>query len=203
MLFSARRCIFLSAFVALLAFQPLAASLAHAQNQMIDPQTRQPVGSYSQEEINTQAHNFFGGLTQDLANLLERAFKEKGRPNGYILGEEASAAFLAGLRYGEGTLYTKNDGTRKVFWQGPSIGLDYGGSGSKVMVLVYNLTQADDVFRTYGAIEGQAFIVGGAGITYLQSDPIIAAPVRTGVGLRLGFNAGYLKMTRKPTWNPF
>lgn len=176
---------------------------ANAQNTIRDPQTQQPVGTYSQEEIYAEGHRFFGGLSQDLAKTLEKAFADRGQPNGYILGEEGGGAFIAGVRYGEGVLYTKNDGQRRVFWQGPSIGLDYGASGSRVMILVYNLSSADDIYRTYGAIEGSAFVVGGAGITYLQSSPVIAAPVRTGVGLRLGLSAGYLRMTPKPTWNPF
>lgn len=191
------------AIVVSLGFTTLAGMAQAQQNTMLDPVTNQPVGTYSQDEIFASAHGFFGELNQDLAKTLERAISEKGRPNGYILGEEAGGAFLAGLRYGEGVLSTKNDGTRKVFWQGPSIGLDYGGSGSKVMILVYNLPNADAIYRTYGSIEGSAFIIGGAGITYLISEPIIAAPVRTGVGLRLGLSAGYLKMTPKPTWNPF
>ena len=34
-------------------------------------------------------------------------------------------------------------------------------------------------------------------------DHITLAPIRSGVGLRLGANIGYLKYTREPTWNPF
>ena len=182
---------------------------AHAQNLQQGPNVMrgadndQPVGSYSQEEIIAAGHNFFGGLSQDLAGVIEQAFRDQGRPNGYILGEEGGGAFIAGVRYGEGVLHTRNDGNHRVFWQGPSIGLDYGASGSRTMILVYNLPNAQAIYRTFGAIEGSAYIVGGAGLTYLRSDPIIAAPVRTGVGLRLGISAGYIRFTQRPTWNPF
>ena len=58
-----------------------------------------------------------------------------GLPNGYILGEEASGAFIGGLRYGDGTLYTRNAGDVRVFWQGPSFGFDYGADGAGTMML--------------------------------------------------------------------
>jgi hypothetical protein len=59
-----------------------------------------------------------------------------GQPNGYVLGEEAGGAFFGGLRYGEGILYTKNAGDLKVYWQGPTVGWDFGGAGSRTMMLV-------------------------------------------------------------------
>jgi hypothetical protein len=135
--------------------------------------------------------------------VIEYAFRQNGRPNGYILGEEGSGAFVAGLRYGEGTLYTRNAGIRKVFWQGPSIGFDWGGEGSKIMFLVYNMHSPDDVYYNYVGVGGQAYVVGGVGITYLKSGPVTMAPIRSGLGLRIGANVGYVKFTRAPTWNPF
>ncbi len=159
--------------------------------------------SYSSNEIIAAGHGFFGTVTQGLARVIEYAFQKQGRPNGYILGQDAGAAFIAGLRYGEGTLYTKDAGSHRVYWQGPSIGYDAGGDGSKVMVLVYNLRDPDDIYRRFGGVDGSAYIVGGVGLTFQKNGDLVTAPIRTGLGLRLGANVGYLKYTRAPTWNPF
>jgi hypothetical protein len=159
--------------------------------------------SYSSNEILAAGHGFFGSVSKGLASVVEFAFKSQGRPNGYILGEDAGGAFLAGLRYGEGRLYTKDAGTHRVYWQGPSIGYDVGAEGSKVMVLVYNLADPHQIYQRFGGVDGSAYIVGGVGLTFQQSGEVIVAPIRAGVGLRLGANIGYLKYTRSPTWNPF
>jgi hypothetical protein len=162
-----------------------------------------PPDSYSSREILTTGHSFFGSVSKGLANVVEYAFKNQGRPNGYILGQEASGAFVAGLRYGEGILYTRDAGTHRVYWQGPSIGYDVGGEGSKVMMLVYNLRDPGDMYQRFGGVDGSAYFVGGVGITFQKSGEIVVAPIRSGVGLRLGANVGYLKYTPRPTWNPF
>ena len=159
--------------------------------------------TYGPDDITHAGHRFFGRVTTDLASIVEYAFQHNGRPNGYILGEEGGGAFVAGLRYGEGTLYTRNQGTRKVYWQGPSIGYDFGGEGSKTMMLIYNMHSPDDVYYDYAGVGGQAYVVGGVGITYLKSGPVTMAPIRSGLGLRIGANVGYLKFTHAPTWNPF
>ena len=123
--------------------------------------------------------------------------------DGFVLGEGAGGAFIAGLRYGEGKLYTKHAGVHRVFWQGPSIGYDFGGDGARTMTLVYNLRSPDDIYQRFGGVQGSAFVVGGASAQLLKSGDVTLAPIRTGVGLRLGANIGYLKYTRRPTWNPF
>ena len=171
----------------------------------LPPEGMQAPGTdtYGPDDITRAGHRFFGRITTDLASVIEYAFRSNGRPNGYILGEEGGGAFVAGLRYGEGALYTKNAGNRKVYWQGPSIGYDFGGEGSKTMILVYNLHSPEDVYYDYVGVGGQAYIVGGAGMTYLKSGQVTMAPIRSGVGLRRGANIGYLKFTRVPTWNPF
>jgi hypothetical protein len=160
-------------------------------------------GTFSMEEIKNTGHRFFGTVSVDFAKVVEYAFHRSGRPNGYILGEEAGGAIVAGLRYGEGVLYTKDAGEHRVFWQGPSIGYDFGADGSKVMVLVYNLKSPDQVYDTFAGVDGSAYFIGGVGITYLARNDIVLAPISSGVGLRLGANIGYLKYTRQPTWNPF
>ena len=160
-------------------------------------------GSYSQSEIMNAGHRFFGSISQGLASVVEYAFQKQGRPNGYILGEDAGGAFVAGLRYGEGVLYTKDAGSHKVFWQGPSIGYDFGAEGSKTMVLVYRLGDPSDIYHRFGGVQGSAYVVGGVGIQFQQYGDVVLAPIRSGIGLRLGANVGYLKYTRSPTWNPF
>jgi hypothetical protein len=160
-------------------------------------------GTFSSREILDAGHGFFGSISKGLANVVEYAFKSKGRPNGYILGQDAGGAFVAGLRYGEGMLHTKDAGNHRVYWQGPSIGWDAGAEGSKVMVLVYNLRSPDQIYQRFPGVAGLAYLVGGVGITFQESDDVVVAPIRAGIGLRLGANIGYLKYTRAPTWNPF
>jgi hypothetical protein len=160
-------------------------------------------GTYSRNEILGTGHRFFGSVSQGLASVVEHAFQKAGRPNGYILGEDAGGAFIAGLRYGEGVLYTKDAGHQKVYWQGPSLGYDFGGEGSKTMVLVYNLRHPSEIYNRFGGVQGSAYFVGGVGIQFQAYGDVILALIRSGVGLRLGANVGYLKYTRTPTWNPF
>jgi hypothetical protein len=168
-----------------------------------DDGDRRPDGTFSMREIVDAGHGFFGSISQGLASVIEYAFKRQGRPNGYILGEDIGGAFVAGLRYGEGRLYTRDAGSHKVYWQGPSIGYDAGAEGSKVMVLVYRLRDPADIYQRFGGVAGSAYVVGGVGLTFQQRDNIVLAPIRAGIGLRLGANVGYLKYTRRPTWNPF
>jgi hypothetical protein len=160
-------------------------------------------GYYTEGEITEKGRGFFGSITQGLASAIEYTYQTAGRPNGYLLGEDGGGAFFAGLRYGEGMLFTKDAGDHKVFWQGPSLGYDVGGEGSKVMVLVYNMSEPGDIYRRFGGVEGSAYLVGGVSVQFQKSDNVTLAVIRSGVGLRLGANVGYLKYTRSPTWNPF
>jgi hypothetical protein len=157
---------------------------------------------YSRNELVASGHRFFGTVSRGLAQVIEKAVSQWGTPNGYILGEEGGGAFFAGLRYGEGMLYTKNAGDRKVFWQGPSLGFDVGGEGARTMILVYNLPATDAIYERFGGIDGSAYFVGGFGMTALTANKIVLVPIRSGVGLRLGANIGYLKFTPTATWNP-
>jgi hypothetical protein len=159
--------------------------------------------TYSSGEIIAAGHKFFGAISRDLAGIVEHAVSTWGLPNGYILGQEGGGAIVVGLRYGDGTLYTKNAGDRRVFWEGPSIGWDMGGEGARTMMLVYNLPSTEAVYRRFGGIDGSAYLVGGLGMTALTDGNIVVVPIRSGVGLRLGANVGYLKFTPRATWNPF
>ena len=140
-----------------------------------------------------------------LALVVERAADQWGQPNGYILGEEAGGAFIGGLRYGDGTLYTKDAGDLRVFWQGPTIGVDVGGDGARTMMLVYNLPRTDAIYEQFNGIAGAAYFIAGLGMTALTSsdEKLVVVPIRSGLGLRLGYNVGCLKFTTAPTWNPF
>lgn len=158
--------------------------------------------TYDQDSILRDVADFFGETTEGLAKVVEKAFKEQGRPNGYIKGEEISAAITVGLRYGEGELTLKSGGKRKVFWQGPSIGFDLGANASKVFILVYHLPKADNLFQRFPAVDGSLYYIGGAGINYQQRDSIVLAPIRLGVGLRAGASIGYMHYTRTKTLNP-
>lgn len=159
--------------------------------------------SYSSGEIVENGHRFFGSISRGLAEGLERANKKWGRPNAYILGQEGGGAFIGGVRYGEGTMYTRNAGQHRLFWQGPSIGLDAGADGARTMMLVYNLPEIEGIYRRFAGAAGSAFLVGGLGFTALNSDEVVVMPVRSGIGARLGLNLGYLKFTPQSTWNPF
>jgi len=160
-------------------------------------------GTYSVDEVVDAGHRFFGGVSKGLAKVVEYTFSQQGRPNGYILGEEAGGAVIAGLRYGEGRLYTKNLGVHRIYWQGPSFGYDFGAEGSKTLILVYNLADVNQIYNRFAGVDGSAYLVGGAGVTFQTYDDVVLAPIRSGVGVRLGANVGYLKYTRTPTWNPF
>jgi len=159
--------------------------------------------SYSGDELVEKGGEFFGSAAQGLASLVERAVSQFGLPNGYVLGEDAGGALFAGARYGEGTLYTRNAGEMPLFWQGPSIGFDIGGDGSKVMMLVYNLSNVQEMFGRFAGVDGSAYVVGGFGMTVIKYGNVVMVPIRSGVGARLGINVGYLKFTPEPTWNPF
>lgn len=160
-------------------------------------------GEYSSNELVANGHRFFGSASRGLAEIVEAATKRWGKPNGYVLGQEAGGAFIGGLRYGEGVMYTRNAGDLKVFWQGPSLGFDAGADGDRTMMLVYNLPSTGAIFRRFGGVDGSAYLIGGFGMTALANDDVYVVPIRSGIGARLGLNVSYLKFTQSSTWNPF
>ena len=162
-----------------------------------------PPDRFSTDELVDSGHKFFGTVSRGLAQAVEEAGRRWGQPNGYVLGQEAGAAFVGGLRYGEGTMYTRNAGDLHIYWGGPSLGFDAGGDGDRTMMLVYNLPSTQAIFRRFGGVDGSAYLVGGFGFTALTDDRVIVVPIRSGVGARLGVALSYLKFTQRPTWNPF
>ncbi len=158
--------------------------------------------TYSADEMIRATSDFLGVTAESAGAAIEKIFKERGQPTGYIAGEEGSGAFVAGLRYGRGLLYMKGRPTLETFWQGPTVGWDWGGNASRVFTLCYNLQYPDAIFRRFPGVEGSAYLIGGLGVNYQKADEITLAPIRAGVGLRLGANVGYLGYSRKRRWMP-
>jgi hypothetical protein len=145
----------------------------------------------------------FGKGAKGLGGLIERIFKDRGQPMAYIAGREAGGAIVVGLRYGSGIMCHKIEGDRKVYWTGPSVGFDAGADANKVFVLVYNLQDSQELFRRYPTAEGHAYLVGGFSASVLRRGDVTLIPIRLGVGVRLGVNAGYMNFTAKSRWLPF
>jgi hypothetical protein len=158
------------------------------------PDYRAP--EYSHDEMVNRVSDFLGVTAESAGSVVERLFRENGRPTGYIAGEEGSGAFIFGLRYGKGLLYMKERPVQKVYWQGPSAGFDFGGNASRVFVLCYDLEYPDAIYRRFPGVEGSAYFIGGIGVNYQRADGITVAPMRAGVGLRLGASVGYLAYSR-------
>jgi hypothetical protein len=180
-----------------------AAAATGAAATMVTPALADAPPPFSPNEIIDDGQRFFGATSRGLATVVQEAVSRWGLPNAYILGQEASGAFVGGLRYGEGKMYTRNAGNQKVFWQGPSFGFDAGGDGDRTMMLVYNLPATQAIYDRFGGLDGSAYFVGGLGFTALGAKGVVLVPIRTGLGWRLGINANYLKFTQAPTWNPF
>ena len=185
---------------ALLALATLTAGVSHAAAQEATEEATE--ATYSEDEILSKAKGFFGATTEGLAKAIEKVFEDQGRPNGYITGEEVSGAIGIGVRYGEGTLNRKTGAARTVYWQGPTVGFDFGADASKMFILIYHLPDVDSLFQRFPAIDGSFYFIAGVGVNYQQSGDIIQAPIRTGVGLRAGINVGYMHYTRKFSWIP-
>jgi hypothetical protein len=196
-----RYLLFAAAAAALLGSAP-----REAQAQRVQPVYATNPGdpnSYNSNDLVESGHQFFGSASRGLALAVQEAVRRWGEPNGYILGQEASGAFFGGVRYGEGKLFTRNAGDRRIFWQGPSLGFDVGGEGSRTMMLVYNLPATSALYTRFVGVDGSAYLIGGFGVSAAKADDMVVVPIRTGVGARLGVNMGYLKFTPEPTWNPF
>jgi hypothetical protein len=196
-----RRAFLVSTMATLMAAVALPA--VAQQTGSVSKKQRRGSDTFSTEEIMAKGHETFGKASRGLAQAIEYVFQSQGEPTAYIVGEEGSGAFVGGLRYGEGTIYYKNGTEERIYWQGPSVGWDFGGNGSRTMVLVYGSEQPDDLHDRFAGVEGTAYLVGGIGVNFQKNDNITLAPIRTGVGARLGANIGYLKYSAKPTWNPF
>lgn len=159
--------------------------------------------TYREDDLIGAAEGVFGKGAQGVAEMIRKTLADQGQPNGYIVGREAGGAFFVGLRYGSGTLHHKVEGQRPVYWTGPSVGFDVGGSGGSTFVLVYNLYDSEDLYKRFPAGEGQAYAIGGLNASYMRWGDVVLIPIRVGAGLRLGVNAGYMKFSKKQNWLPF
>lgn len=159
--------------------------------------------TFTENELASAVSTHLGVTSESAASAIERLFKDQGRPVGYITGEEGGGALTIGARYGKGTLWMKNGETKKIFWQGPTIGFDIGAEASKVFTLVYNLESADYIYQRFPGVDGSAFLVAGMAVNYQRANGVVLAPVRSGVGVRLGANIGYTSYTRNRSLIPF
>jgi hypothetical protein len=198
-----RRHLILSGLAALGASEALAQQPPPNQGGPPPASGHNPATSYDEDEILHRVSDFFGVTAEAVGGVIEKTFKDEGRPTGYIAGEEGSAAFIGGLRYGKGLLYMKGRAATLVYWQGPSIGFDVGGNGSRVFTLCYNLQYPDAIFQRFPGVDGSAYFIGGFGVNYQRASDITLAPIRAGVGFRLGANIGYLAYTRHRNILPF
>jgi hypothetical protein len=159
--------------------------------------------TYSQDEVMKEADEFFGAGAKGLADVVAKAFKDQGEPNAFIKGNEGGGAIAVGLRYGKGTLQLRDGTTRELYWQGPSIGFDFGGNAAKVFVLIYNLNDPETLFQRYPGVEGSLYFVGGVGVNYARASDVTIAPMRFGVGWRQGASVGYIHFTKEKSYIPF
>ncbi|THD64650.1 DUF1134 domain-containing protein [Phenylobacterium sp.] len=159
--------------------------------------------TYSEDEIVHGVSDFLGVTAESAGGAVERIFKSNGRPTAYIAGEEGSGAIAVGLRYGRGLLYMKGRQPMEVFWQGPSVGWDFGGNASRVFTLCYSLEDPRDIYQRFPGVDGSAYFIGGLGVNYQRAESITLAPIRAGVGFRLGASVGYLAYTRRRSLIPF
>ena len=148
--------------------------------------------TFDQDTVLHDAEAFFGKGAEGLGKVIEKAFKENGRPVGYIKGQEAAGAITVGLIYGDGTLVMKNRKPARVLvgavdrlrprrqrLQGVRAGLQHEKPGA--------------IFQRFPAVDGSFYYVGGAGINYQRRGGITLAPIRLGVGLRAGASIGYVQ----------
>ena len=182
---------------------------ACATNPPTDPnypiRSDQDAPAYTADELIAAGSRELGIAAEAIGGAIERIFADQGdRPTAYIAGEEGAGAAGVGLRYGRGARHMKDlSASQEVFWQGISIGWDVGGNASRVFTLVYGLYHPDMIYRRYPGVEGSAYLVGGVGVNYQAADGIVLAPIRTGVGLRLGANVGTMAYSRQRNILPF
>jgi hypothetical protein len=196
------RRVLLASGLSLIASQALAQPAAGPEHAPEYP-TGNKADTYTRDELVNKVSDFFGVTAEAAGAVISKVFKENGQPTGYIAGEEGSAAITVGLRYGKGLLYMKNKSAETVYWQGPSIGWDLGGNASRSFTLCYNIQDPRDIYQRFPGVEGTAYLIGGLGVNYQRADDITLAPIRAGVGLRLGANIGYLAYTRTRHILPF
>lgn len=183
-------------FILTLSASSLVSHSAYSQN--VDQ-----IETFTESKVVIEAAKFLGTSAENMAEIVGRIFSEYGPPSAIIKGEEVSAAIMIGLRYGRGEILMQDGRSRPIFWRGPSAGIDTGGNAAKSFALIYGLNDPQDIHKRFVGVEGSAFYLGGVSVNFLQRDNIIVAPMRAGVGMRLGANIGYVKFTPDSGWLPF
>lgn len=196
--------IFLTGFALALVGCASTPDTATTQDQTQTPgqSLKKSAQEFEQSVLVQAVSEHLGVTSESAASVVERLFREQGRPVGYITGEEGGGAFIGGAFYGKGTLWMKSGESKPIFWQGPTVGFDGGIDASKVFTLVYNLNDMNYIYQRFPKVEGSAFFVAGMGVNYQRANGITLAPIRTGVGVRLGANVGYSSYTHKRSWIP-
>ena len=144
------------------------------------------------------------GVTAETAGgIIQKTFKDQGRPSAYIAGEEGSGAFIGGLRYGKGLLYMKGRPPDDGVLAGSVDRLRLGRQRQPRLRALLQPHYPDAIFRRFPGVDGSAYFIGGMGVNYQRADDITLAPIRAGVGLRLGANIGYLAYSRQRNIIPF
>lgn len=187
------------------ASQPYGAAQGSSGGPVGGPSAPSPSGdaTYHENELVNAAEGVFGKGARGLALMIRDLLKKQGEPDAYITGNEGGGAVVVGLRYGSGTLHHKIEGQMPIYWTGPSVGFDFGGSGGSTFVLIYNLHDTETLFQRIAAGEGQAYLLGGFNVSYMRKGDLVVIPVRMGAGLRLGVNGGYLRFSHTQKWVPF
>jgi hypothetical protein len=176
----------------------IAAAAASPLRALAQPDSDAPHhDDYTPDEVVQKGSDFLGVTAEAIGAAIERVTKDNGRnPTAYIAGTEVSASFIGGVRYGKGVLYLKHRAPREVYWQGPSVGFDWGGNAARAFTLCYDLETEEQLFQRFPGVEGSGYLVAGLGVNYQKADDVVLAPIRAGVGLRLGANIGYLDYSR-------
>ncbi len=173
------------------------------KSDMTAAQKAQNAKSEFEESDMVQAISEHLGVTSEsAASTLEKIFQDQGRPTAYITGEEGGGALAGGAFWGKGTIWMKDGRSQAVYWQGPTLGFDTGIDASKVFTLVYGLDDPNYIYQRFPKAEGNAYLVAGMAINYQRANGVTLAPVRSGVGVRLGASIGYSSYTRKRSWIP-
>lgn len=174
----------------------------HADKESAQAAKSNTGNTYSENDLVDGISRHLGVTSESAASVIERLFRDRGRPVGYITGEEGSGGVGLGVRYGKGTLWMKDGTSQEVFWQGPTLGLDVGADASKVFTLVYGLKDSDYIYQRFPGVDGNAYLVAGMAVNYQRANGVTLAPIRSGVGVRLGAKVGYTSYTRKRSYLP-
>lgn len=169
----------------------------------VTAQEVEKIENFSQSRLVIESAKFLGTTAESMAEIVGRLFAQYGPPSAVLRGEEVSAAIMLGLRYGRGEIEMQDGRREPIYWRGPSAGIDSGGSATKSFALIYGLNNPNDLHKRFVGIEGSAFYVGGVSANFLERDNVIVAPLRVGIGMRLGANIGYVKFSPEQGWFPF